>query len=517
MKSQISKAQSIVTAAEMQVIESRLFAAGMPVAALMEKVGQRLVQTIEELFPHQAAADISILAGPGHNGGDALVVARELWERGYRVKLHRPLKKAKDLTQSHCNYALYLGIPEISELEEWLRADCIIDGLFGFGLERPIEGSLAATVEQINRSSTPVLSIDIPSGLHTDTGEVLGAAIAADHTLCLGLWKRAFFQEQALSYLGVSNLISFGIPVADQLAVLGNPPPLQTIPKPDFVRLLRRSPAAHKYQIGSALIVCGSSTYPGAAILAAQAARTTGVGMLFVAVPGSIRDLVIGQVPDAVVIACPETPSGAIARLPSDFSLERVTAAAIGPGLTLDAAPVVIESLAWKMPLIVDADALNCLAQIDWRTRLQRQTPTILTPHWGEFKRLLPNVASSSAAQKGDRITMLTQSVLPPETTLVLKGAKTMVRGARLQINRESTSALARGGSGDVLTGIIAGVLAQNPDEPETVAAAAVWWHAQAALLTQRTQTAAGVFPTKLIQNLEPLLHLQHAEKIHEV
>ena len=507
MNPALAPSRLIVTAAEMQAIETRLFDAGIPVAALMEKVGQRLTQEIRSLFPKSSHLKILVLVGPGHNGGDALVIARELLELGYHVELYRPLPRAKPLTQAHFDFAKHIGIEVIPHLSAPIQADLIIDGLFGFGLERSIEGELATLIERVNQAPSPIVSLDLPSGMHTDTGEVLGRVIRAAHTFCLGLWKRAFFQEQALSYLGKTHLVPFGIPMDDQLAILEKTTPIQAIEQPDWAQLLTRSHSAHKYQVGSTLLVCGSARYPGAALLATQAANTTGVGMLYVAVPQSIQALIVSKVPEAVVIPCPETPRGAIADFPEDFSTNQLNSVAVGPGVTENATNVLRQCLNWDLPLIIDADGLNILAKGDYFSTLsQRAASTILTPHWGELTRLIPSVKETLAAEKGDRISLLLNTALPPQVTLILKGAKTLVKGAELQINANSTPALARGGSGDVLTGILAGLLAQNPHKAESIATAAVWWHAQAAILAEQKLTASGVSPTQLIQNLLPIL-----------
>ena len=513
MKLNPARSIPIVSADEMRAIESRIFEGGMPVAALMEKVGLRLTEKITALFPReQGYQTVAVLVGPGHNGGDALVVGRELWEQGYQVKLFRPFPHAKPLTEKHAAYAQHLGIP-VLDFESWLNSDVIIDGLFGFGLTRPITGDLAGFMQQINQSNIPIVSLDLPSGIHTDTGKMLGVAIRAQHTVCLGLWKRAFGQEQALNWIGQAHLVPFGIPVLDQEAILGESPLIQAISPVQVRRFLGtpRLTAIHKYEMGATLLICGSSLYPGAAILAAKAAQATGVGMLYVAIPQSLQHLLISQVPDAIVIACPETPNGAIAKLPDAISFNKFTSIAVGPGLTRETSRVMNHCLELNLPLILDADALNLLSAREWRSIVNnRAAPTVLTPHWGEFKRLFPESINSEALQSGDRITLLSELSQEVHATLVLKGAKTLISDSQepLFINLESTPALARGGSGDVLTGMIAGLLAQYSEQSMgAIAATAVWWHAQTALFSAKTSTQAGVHPQALIDALNSYRH----------
>ena len=200
-----------VTAQQMSDIEARVFAAGMPVAALMDKVAGLITRRITHLYP-DLFTRLGILVGPGHNGGDALVVARELFLQGYPVCIFRPFERLKELTAAHAQYATNLGIPASDRPEILADCDVLIDGLFGFGLTRPLEGAIAQAIAQINDWQKPVLSIDLPSGIHTDTGEPLGTPIHASHTFCLGLWKRAFLQDQSLPFVGTAELIDFGLP-----------------------------------------------------------------------------------------------------------------------------------------------------------------------------------------------------------------------------------------------------------------------------------------------------------------
>ncbi|MFM7527155.1 MAG: NAD(P)H-hydrate epimerase, partial [Nodosilinea sp.] len=182
-------ADLVVTAAQMREIEAQIFADGMPVAALMEKVGGLITTWLEAYFPAQGWPRVGVLVGPGHNGGDALVVARELSFRGYGVEVIDPCDRHKPLTATHRRYVESLGIPLRPDLPGpgEPQPSLWIDGLFGFGLERPLTGPLAELVNRLNAQPQPIVSIDIPSGLHTDSGAVLGTAVRASHSLCLGL------------------------------------------------------------------------------------------------------------------------------------------------------------------------------------------------------------------------------------------------------------------------------------------------------------------------------------------
>jgi ADP-dependent NAD(P)H-hydrate dehydratase / NAD(P)H-hydrate epimerase len=332
----------VVSAQQMQDIESCLFANGMPVAALMEKVGGLIARRIQALYPFDSFQSVGVLVGPGHNGADALVVARELSFKGYQVCIYHPFERSKELTKAHTQFARSLSIPFHSSIEELRSCDVLIDGLFGFGLERLIEGDLAQSIGELNQWSLPIISIDVPSGLHTDTGEVLGVSVRATHTLCLGLWKLGLVQDTALEWTGQAELIDFDIlwPIIE--SVLGSPIPVQRLVKQQMLKQLPlvRDRTTHKYKQGHLLLVGGSQKYPGSIILAGLGARASGVGMLSIAVPASLKPLIVSRLPDAVVIGCEETEEGAIAQLPETLDLARFDAIAYGPGVTTESATV---------------------------------------------------------------------------------------------------------------------------------------------------------------------------------
>ncbi|QLL29565.1 NAD(P)H-hydrate dehydratase [Thermosynechococcus sichuanensis E542] len=491
---------AIVTTAEMQAIEGAMFNAGFPVPALMEKVGQRLSDFLQREFPRARYPHVGVLAGPGHNGGDALVVARELWHRGYGVKVWQPFERLKPLTADHARYARFLGLPFVAAVDSLQAVDLIVDGLFGFGLERELTGDLADAIAQITTWRQPRVSIDVPSGLHSDTGAVLGTAIQADRTLCLGLWKRGLLVEEAQPWVGQGLLIPFDIPAAVIEAALATAPRRYCLDASCWQQLpLARSPITHKYQQGQLLLIGGSAQFGGSIVLSALAARCTGVGMLVVAVPQSLKSLVLSRVPDAIVVGCPETARGAIARLPESLDLGKFSAIACGPGLTPEAVPVVETLLRTGRSLVLDADALNILATLSPWPLL---SPVILTPHYGEFRRLFPDLVTTG----GDRLAQVTAAASRSNAIVLLKGARTAIASPRgdLWINPHSTPALARGGSGDVLTGLIGGLVAQQ--EALSATYCGVWWHAQAGIQAEREATSLGVYPEQLIAHLLPTL-----------
>jgi ADP-dependent NAD(P)H-hydrate dehydratase / NAD(P)H-hydrate epimerase len=494
--------RSIVTAAEMQAIERSMFGAGMPVAALMEKAALRLCDRLTQFYP--STTTIGILVGTGHNGGDALVVARELYLQGYGVKLYCPTPPTKELTLNHLAYARCLGIPLCDNLEALQACDWLIDGLFGFGLSRPLSGEIQALIEQVNQWAKPTIALDLPSGLDADTGKPWGTAIRATKTLCLGLWKLGLLQDEALDWVGQAELIDIGLAPPE-------PQALQRV-TPAWVKAtlpLPKPPTTHKYEQGHLLLVVGSDRYPGAAVLAGLGARASGVGMLSIAVPRSLKPYVAAQIPDALIVACPETSHGTIDRLPPDLDLTRYDTIACGCGLTPEAGGVVQQLLKGPRPLVLDADALNILGE-EAKLLLPHSTAaTVLTPHVGEFRRLFPEQWGTAAS----RTEALAAAAALTGATILLKGARVAISDAAgmLRINPESTPALARGGSGDVLTGLLGGLLAQNatqgcPRPILDVVQTAAAWHALAGIYAATERTELGVDAQTLSQALLPAL-----------
>ncbi|NJM96319.1 MAG: NAD(P)H-hydrate dehydratase [Phormidesmis sp. RL_2_1] len=512
----------LVTAEQMQQIEARIFAAGMPVAALMEKVAGRLSQWFAQRHGKARGKKIGVLAGPGHNGGDALVMARELHYLGYELCVYQPFAKCKPLTAQHAQYAKSLGIAFVESVQGLIACDAIIDGGFGFGLTREITHPLAGDIEAINQQPIPVFSIDLPSGIHTDSGQVLGVAIRAKHTACLGLWKRGLMQASALAYLGKCELIDFDIPLADIAAVLGTTPAVQRLTRQVALAHLplNRAPSTHKYQVGHLLLIAGSKQYAGAALLAGQGAIASGVGMLTLAVPESIRLAILAALPGALLMGCPETADGAIAQLPSRIDLDQYDAIALGPGLTPSVPDLLLQVLNADCPVLLDADGLNLLAQQHPLQILpSRSAPTILTPHTGEFKRLFPDIHHQYVQDLAGESALAAAQA--SGAIILLKGPRSAIATPNsLWFNPDSTPALARGGSGDVLTGLMGGlgaIAASSQPTPHPLAQtcsktladsvlSAVWWHSQAALYASHHRSVLGVDPLHLAQALNPAL-----------
>ncbi|MBL1210333.1 NAD(P)H-hydrate dehydratase [Geminocystis sp. GBBB08] len=499
--------EKIVTAHQMHEIEQKIFTEGMPGASLMEKATLLCAQKISQDYPLNNYKLIGFIIGNGHNGGDGLVIARELFFKNYQVKLYTPLaEKSKTLTAQHLQYAQFLNLNFVTNINDLKDSDLIIDCLFGFGLNRDINNSLADDILIINSWQKLIISIDVPSGIHTDTGAVLGVAIKASHTLCLGLWKLGLFQSSAWEYTGKLDIIDIGIPNNLVSQIINKSPTIKmmTAVKAKTILPLPRAINTHKYKQGNLLLICGSKEYPGAALLAGYGAKSSGVGMLTLAVPESFKFLLLNHFPFALVIGLPETNSQACAQRAVGITfddllfLNKYDTIVFGMGISqknLFFNEKFFEKLLnTEKPLIIDADGLSYLLKNNYLEILsKRKFSTILTPHEGEFKRLFPDLDLNI-----DRFSTLQQAAKRINSTILLKGAKTMIsyQGEKTWIINEGTAALARGGSGDVLSGFIGGLVAQKDltNHPiEDIVATAAWLHQQGGILATQEYTQMGV------------------------
>lgn len=503
---QFDPATALVSAAQMQRLEEEIFAAGMPVAALMEKVGLAAFAQLRQDFPQ--AQRIGILCGTGHNGGDGLVVGRELRlaQRPVKVWLGKP--DLKPLTAEHARYLRALGAEFVERVEALADCDLLIDALFGIGLNRPLGDPWAEAVEWANGSGIPILSLDLPSGLNDQTGEIWGCCIRASYTYALGLWKRGLWQEAALPWVGRLRRIDFGIPPwacpAEAVPQLLLQPWLHFPPDPPL--------DTHKYRQGSLLLVAGSTAYAGAAVLAGLGSRASGVGMVTLAVPAELKGLVHSALPEVLVHAWEGIPS-LLAEKPFQ-------AVAVGPGVG-ETRRLLLEILLqdWAgIPWVIDADGLNALAEIGVERLPEHRIQAILTPHLGEFRRLFPHLPLS------DRMEAAQRAAAQSGAVVVLKGARTVIASptGECWVNPESTPALARGGSGDVLTGLIGGLVARRRAqlgqsmgiaELLSCACAGVWWHAQAAIHLAGERGLTGVDPAHLAEHLPKALRILRQQK----
>ena len=494
----------------MAALEEALFASGLPVEALMEKaalaVSRRLLEGAPARPGHPLAAGVVVLVGPGHNGGDGLVVARELHLAGVPVRLWCPFERRKPLTERHWSHARWLGIPVLEEPPDPGAADLWIDALFGNGQGRPPGEAIESLLAARERAGAGAgVAIDVPTGLCSDTGRVLGRQAArADLTLCIGLWKQGLVQDPALRWVGRLERVELGLP----RALLSQLPPEQPLGlggpgggRKDGVRAPRPSPdpAAGKYDRGRVLVIAGSDTYRGAAHLALAGASAAGVGSLRARVPARVADQLWMVLPHVVVEERPLANGG----------LERLDAVLVGPGLgppaeggsgSGDREPWWDALQGFAGLLVVDADGLNRIHP-EWLKG--RAGPTWLTPHAGEFGRLWPDLATRPPLEAA------AEAAKSCGATVLLKGARSVIAaadGRRWQL-MEACSAAARAGLGDGLAGYAAGLgarlgaLGGCPPDASGLAVAALD-HALAGCRAAREQGAGGATPLAVVHHL---------------
>jgi NAD(P)H-hydrate epimerase len=499
-------AHLLVSSEQMAQLEQQLFASGLPVEALMEKaalaISARLLREPEAL-----RQGVLLLVGPGHNGGDALVVARELHLAGVRVRLWSPFERHKPLTNSHWRHARWLGIERLSSSPDPAEDTLWIDGLFGIGQRRsPGEEIETLLGDRARLRPDQLVAIDTPTGLCADSGRLLGSwAARARRTYCLGLIKHGLVQDRALAWVGQLVRLDLGLPAA----LLEQLPPTQPLglsgldqssaPSP------QPAPEADKYGRGRLLVVSGSAAYPGAALLSLLGASASGCGSLRAAVPVPVAQQLWSLLPHVVLGPPPGEPG----------ALDRFDAVLIGPGLgpAASAERPAASQLFWEALqaftglVVIDADGLNQLAAgaggepMAWLQA--RQGATWLTPHGGEFARLFPDLASEPPLEAA------AAAAARSGAALLLKGARSVIAapdGRRWQL-LEAAPEAARAGAGDVLAGFAAGrgavamAAGVSPGEASTLALAALN-HAQAGLAARERLGPGQVTPQALAATL---------------
>lgn len=489
----------IVTSAQMRELEKRTMEEGkIKGTELMDRAGfgvADIVRRVGEVagFP---VANAHVIAGRGNNGGDAFVVARHLKQAGCQVEVWVAghLNQITGDAFTHLVKMQKAGIKayEFPTLEDWQHAmkqpwvaDIIVDGVLGTGITGPARGPAAGAIQYINSQAehSLVVSIDVPSGLNTDTGEAEGDTVRADVTATIGLPKTGLLEAAAVDYVGSLELVDIGIPdkflddvdfeTDDELTYIE-----------DVKKLFpRRHRASHKGTFGHALLIGGASGYAGSITLATLAALRSGAGLVTVLSPRSIQTTVSSHALEAMVTAGDENSAGALDASAWDQVRERLnefSAVLIGPGLTAGDAQrdLVKRVLAdCTVPMIFDADALNVLAG-NPEALTKARAPVVITPHPGEMARL---IGGNNATVQRDRRAAAREAVKRTGATVVLKGAGTIVTGPKLPnyINLTGNPGMATGGTGDVLAGLLTGLVAQKIP-PVAAARAAVFLHGRA-------------------------------------
>jgi NAD(P)H-hydrate epimerase len=454
---------ALLTCAQMGSADAAAIAGGTPGRALMEAAGRAVADAVVARYPKQA---VLALCGPGNNGGDGFVAARHLANRGWPVTLAL-LKGAGEMRGDAAWAAgLWKGPVATPSLALLDNRPLVIDALFGAGLTRPIEGIAAELIERMTRARLSVVAVDVPSGLHGDTGEIMGVAPHAEETVTFFRGKPGHYSLEGLRRCGVLHVVDIGIPVSVLDAIH---PQLWLNGPPLWSGAVRRDDAGdNKYTRGH-LTILGGEQATGAARLAALAARRAGAGLVTIAATEAAAGIYRAAEPGNLV------NTSAVDRLIED---SRRNAFLIGPGSGVNdrTRDAVLAALTARRALVLDADAVTVFADDPARLFSAIASPVLLTPHEGEFRRLFPDLA------KGGKVERVRSAARRSGATILLKGADTVVAApdGRTVINVHAPASLATAGSGDVLAGIAAGLIAQGLP-PLTVGAAAAWVHGECA------------------------------------
>lgn len=446
----MNRPQPVLTAAEMRAAEQRLFDSGTSVDELMQRAGQGAAEWVWRVA---AGRSVTVLCGPGNNGGDGYVIAETLRQRGLEVTVVAPLQPGTDAARS-ARQRYGGGIADTA------CGAVFVDCLFGTGLTRPLSGELAALLNRLARAHDYSIAVDLPSGVHSDTGEVLNDAMPHYQlTQALGAWKRAHWVMPGMARMGERRLVAIGIEAPDAAALL-SARPMFWAPSAD----------AHKYKRGLMAVIGGAM--PGAGVLASEAAMRAGAGYVKL-----LADRSHSAAPADLVIE-----EGSLTQALQD---ERIGAVLIGPGLgrSEDSRRQLQRVLVAGCALILDADALVLLKRDDLAGR---RTPAILTPHAGELAKLCQTfgIAEENKVARAEALAQATGAVV------LAKGPDNVLTdGERLRFFPTAPSWLSTAGTGDVLAGIIGSRLAHTAD-PFRAAEEAVWLHSEAARLCGAVFTA---------------------------
>ncbi len=468
----------VLDAAQMREVDRRTIEEiGIPSVVLMENAGQRVVEAMESAFDDLGARRVAVLCGRGNNGGDGFVVARLLRGRGVDPTVF--VLGAPDAVRGDARTNLdILGrigarIVAVPDSASWARHgsdigrhDLIVDAIFGTGLGRPLDGMLRAVVDDVNAAPAPTVSVDLPSGLSADSHQPLGPVVQAAVTVALGAPKIPLVLPPGNACAGELVVADIGIPAAVIEDVEGQR--LELLTPAGIRRLIPERPAgAHKGDFGHVLIVAGSRGKTGAACLAGIGALRSGAGLVTLATPASCVPTVAAGAPEYMTLPLAETAAGTVSGEALEAVLDaRCDVIAVGPGLGTGAGPAgLVHGLLERarVPLVLDADALN--ACVDAPSRLDRRTgpDLVVTPHPGEMARLC---GRSAADVQADRLGTARRFASERRVHVVLKGARTLVArpDGAVYVNRTGNPGMATGGTGDVLAGVVAAWLGQLGD-----------------------------------------------------
>lgn len=524
----------VVTAKEMQEIDRKTIRKiGVPGKVLMERAGAAVAAKVRELFERKKTI---VIAGGGNNGGDGLVAAKEMFNAGWNVKVLLVTKE--DRMSPDCLFQLKIarrmGVPlefRTSITMKDVHGAVVVDAMLGTGLNKDMEGPMAKVITFLNNSGLPVISVDIPSGISSDSGKVMGVAVNAAFTVTFGLPKRGHFLHPGADHTGRLFVENIGFP--DEL-LTSQDLNVELPEKEILAHLIPERPGySHKGDYGHVLVVAGSRGKTGAAFMTGRACLRAGAGLVTMGVPESLMDVFQGRVTEEMTLPLPDRGDGTLSAKAGDtilrFSSEKADVICIGPGIGVSddtrkmMAGIVSSS---RTPMVIDADGINALSEASvggqGATEIfkKAQAPIILTPHPGEMARLLKSRESetNSPFAKGgqgaiiynlrkvveeDRINIAMNFAKETGTCLILKGAPTVIAGpqGKAFINPTGNPGMATAGTGDVLTGMVASFLAQGLD-PLSAAVLGVYMHGLAGDLAAERMGMPSLIASDIIGSL---------------
>jgi len=450
----------IVDSKQMLIVEKEMFSDGMPQEALMEKAGIQISKWLLKKKP-LLKNGITVFIGPGHNGGDGAVIARELFLKGFYVQVWCPFPIKKTLTNNHLNYLTSLGVTKLLEPPDANGKDLWIDAVFGNNQSRKVDNKLIKLYSDKSRNKFGrIVSIDVPTGLYPDTGKpFLDNAVKADYTLAIGLHKIGLTQDSALPFIGELHHIDIGIPNSK----------LSKIDKKIFkvsykdiknINLPSLPKNSNKYQRGRTLLIAGSEKYPGAAYLALKGAISSGAGFISAVLPGIVAESIWEVAPEIVLKGTMQSNQSGNASLLSalkNIDLSAYDSLVVGPGIGIDNDDWQKSKdylMAFGGLLILDADALNRISESKLGSNffLERKYKTWITPHRKEFQRLFPNIKSKT------NVELASHAAKEFNISILLKGANSIVADNKKAWQLYGAdSHTARAGLGDLLSGFVAG------------------------------------------------------------
>lgn len=517
----------VVTAEEMKKLDqTAINAYGVPGLVLMENAGRQVVEVIKQEFGNVRGKVVTVFVGKGNNGGDGFVIARHLLNLGAGVKV-LSIVDAKEISgdaavnlniwkkMGQKVYSLQQGDSVNIVRLALMNTDLIVDAIYGTGFRGKIAEKTGRMIEVLNGSGKTIIAVDIPSGLEADTGKANGACIQATHTVTFALPKLGLILEPGAYYTGELHIVDISIPAVliDKVA------PSRYLITADMVAewLPLRSTIAHKGSFGRVLIVAGSRGMTGAACLAGEAALKAGAGLVTVAVPESLHDIMEAKLTEVMTVPLPDTGKGYLSRdARQDILslLDNADVLALGPGLStkpevVDVIKELLPSL--RVPCVIDADGINALAT-DAEILKKVSAPLVITPHPGEMARFMQ---TSVKEIQEDRIAIVQKAAADWKIVALLKGARTVVAApdGATYINTAGNPGMATAGSGDVLTGIITALIAQKLT-PAQAASAGAYVHGLAGDMAAKTKGMIGLVAGDLLSWLpEALMHITDMEQ----